>query len=67
MDILDLLRVAIQTEIATYELYHRGAQGAGDEKLRAMFEQLAQEELKHKELLQNQYQLLAGDVIQGID
>lgn len=67
MDILDILRVAIQTEIATYELYNRGAAGTEDEKIKALFEQLAREEIKHKELLQNQYQLLAGDVIQGLD
>jgi rubrerythrin len=50
---LAALQMAIQTEIDGYNFYQQFAEQTEDPNARAMFEQLAQDEVMHLELLRN--------------
>lgn len=50
---LAALQMAIQTEIDGYNFYQRFAEQTEDPNAQAMFEQLAQDEVMHLELLRN--------------
>ena len=50
---IDFYRRAMETEDKAYELYMQKAQEISDPKHRKIFETIAAEELKHKELLEN--------------
>lgn len=49
-------RAAIKEEAAAEKRYRRAAELAPDPALRALFEYLAGEEIKHKNLLDDEYQ-----------
>ena len=55
---------AIQTENEGYNFYMMAANNTEDEKGRQIFQELAEDELKHKEFLNEQYQSLldTGDI-----
>jgi rubrerythrin len=57
------LAVAIQTEIEGFEFYKIAAQKSKDEGAKKMFESLAADEVRHRDMLNDQYQL----IIQGKD
>ncbi len=50
-DPIDALKLAIKREEAAYEFYMRHAKLFKNEATRKMFEELANEEIKHKEKL----------------
>jgi len=57
------LAVAIQTELEGFEFYRLAAKKSKDEGAKKMFESLAADEVKHRDMLNDQYQL----IIQGKD
>jgi len=57
------LAVAIQTELEGFEFYKIAAQKSKDDGAKKMFESLASDEVKHSNMLNDQYQL----IIQGKD
>ena len=59
----DGLAIAIQTEIEGYEFYKIAAQKSKDDGAKKMFLSLADDEVKHRDMLNDQYQLM----IQGKD
>ncbi|UCE66757.1 MAG: ferritin family protein [Candidatus Zixiibacteriota bacterium] len=59
----DGLAVAIQTELEGFEFYIIAAKKSKDEGAKKMFESLAADELRHRDMLNDQYQL----IIQGKD
>ena len=59
----DGLAIAIQTEIEGYEFYRIAAQKSKDDGAKKMFLSLADDEVKHRDMLNDQYQLM----IQGKD
>jgi len=60
---VDGLAVAIQTEIEGFEFYKIAAKKSKDEGAKRMFESLAADEVRHRDMLNDQYQL----IIQGKD
>jgi rubrerythrin len=59
----DGLAVAIQTELEGFEFYRLAAQKSRDDGAKKMFESLAADEARHRDMLNDQYQL----IIQGKD
>ena len=59
----DGLAIAIQTELEGFEFYKLAAQKSKDDGAKKMFESLAADEVRHSNMLNDQYQLL----IQGKD
>lgn len=59
-ELLQILEEAIQREIMAARLYRAGAEKANHEKAKQLLLQLAQEEERHRDLLKDQYQQLAG-------
>lgn len=53
-DPIEAIELAIKREIAAYEFYMRHAKVFKNEATRKMFEKLAEEEIKHKERLQQE-------------
>ncbi|HUT74429.1 MAG TPA: ferritin family protein [Armatimonadota bacterium] len=60
MDVLKIMETAIRAEVEAKALYLRGEQAAATEDARALFRRLAAEEERHRELLLDLYQKLAG-------
>jgi rubrerythrin len=58
--VLKIVEEAIQAEIAANRRYLHGAEIAQNERAKQLFLQLAKEEQRHKERLQEQYMELAG-------
>jgi rubrerythrin len=56
--LLKALEDAIQAEIEGYHFYTMSAKATEDEQTRAMFERLAQDEVKHAEFLRGQHRSL---------
>jgi rubrerythrin len=57
--VLDILHVALENEIASYDLYRHAAQGTEDEIGRQMYTWLASAELTHFNLLMANYEALS--------
>jgi rubrerythrin len=55
--VLDILRVAIETERESQEFYEKAAQRTLDAKGKKMLEELAEEERHHAELLEAEYRV----------
>lgn len=58
MDIIDFLQRAIDEEKASEAHYRRFAEDADDPETRAMFESLAEDELKHQRVLKEKLMAL---------
>jgi rubrerythrin len=54
--LLDAWRQGIKEEAAAEKRYRRAAELASDKALQALFTFLADEEVKHKQLLEDEYQ-----------
>ncbi|NIM04452.1 MAG: hypothetical protein GTO55_00990 [Armatimonadetes bacterium] len=59
-ELLEILQAAIQREVMAARLYEEGAAKANDDKARELLQRLAKEERHHRDLLQAQYEELAG-------
>jgi len=57
-DIRDILHKALEKEAATYQEYLEAAQKASDPEAKSLLEQLAQDELRHRQVLETQLALL---------
>jgi len=62
-ELLQILEAAIQREIMAARFYEEGAAKANHAKAKALLEQLAKEEHRHRELLRAQYEELAGQAL----
>ena len=51
---LEALKIALQREIETYEMYKKAAEVVDDQSAKKMFEFLAREEIKHRKLLEDE-------------
>lgn len=63
-DIIKILKVAIEKEIESYQTYLEAAQKSNDPEIKFLLEQLAQDEVGHREILEAQVALLAQ--VEGI-
>ncbi|MBM7556754.1 ferritin family protein [Halanaerobacter jeridensis] len=54
--ILEGIETAIEEEIADQKKYKKLKEKADDQKLKALFEQLIQDEEKHEEILRSRYE-----------
>lgn len=62
-ELLEILQAAIQREIMAAKLYKEGASKANNAKAKALLERLAAEEQGHRDLLQAEYEELAGQAL----
>ena len=62
-ELLRIIQEAIQREIMAAKLYEEGAAKANNEHAKSLLLQLAKEERRHRDLLQAQYQELAGKAL----
>ncbi len=58
-DIVKILKAAIEKEIEAYQAYREAAQRANDPEARSLLEQLALDEVGHREVLEAQLALMA--------
>ena len=61
--LLAILETAIKREVEACKLYRRGEETATTPEAKALFRRLAAEETKHKELLVELYQQVAGRAV----
>jgi rubrerythrin len=52
------MKLATEQEYEAYQLYKDIAEHSGDPELRAIFEQMASEELKHRDVIMKRYNKL---------
>jgi uncharacterized protein YyaL (SSP411 family) len=64
-EIPDAWRLAIQRERDAHDFYLRMAQAATDESTRSLFETLAQQETKHRQLLETEYRRIFESDMEG--
>ena len=57
-DIRDILRKALEKEAASYQEYLEAAKNTSDPEAKSLLEQLAQDELRHQQVLKTQLELL---------
>jgi rubrerythrin len=62
-ELLEILEQALQREIMAAKLYREGAGKANHEKAKELLLRLAKEEERHRDLLSEQYQELAGKAL----
>lgn len=62
-ELLQILESAIQREIMAAKLYEENAARTDNAQAKALLLELAAEERRHRELLQKQYEELAGHAI----
>lgn len=53
-----IFKILVDKEQETYEIYKGLAEKFNDEKLKKLFEDIANDELRHKEQIMNQYNIL---------
>ena len=63
MDLLGIVEQAIKREVSSYRLYTEAESKASTEESRQLFQRLAGEEQKHKELLIAEYEKIAGRAV----
>jgi uncharacterized protein YyaL (SSP411 family) len=64
-EIPDAWRLAIQRERDAHEFYQRMAQSATDESTRSLFETLAEQEFRHRQLLETEYRRIFESDMEG--
>jgi rubrerythrin len=57
-ELFEIFKVAVDKEHEAYELYKGIAEKVDDENLKKIFEGIANDELRHKEQIMEQYNIL---------
>ena len=65
MDLLEIIEQAIKREVSSHRLYSEAAAKASTGESRQLFQRLASEEQRHKDLLIAEYERVAGRAVDG--
>jgi rubrerythrin len=57
-ELFEIFKVAVDNEHEAYETYKNIAEKVDDENLKKIFEDMANDELRHKEQIMEQYNIL---------